>query len=97
MIKVKVLQVLSYRVRSVVSQFRTKFILELSSPYTFSTCSRPQRVSSLDHELFDDTVEDMTVIISVTSVNTEILHLERTEISERNKDIKKKIMTRNCG
>ena len=65
-------------VRTVVSQLRTELVLKLASPDGFSTSPGAERVSGLYHELTDNSVEDVTIVITIASMNTEVLHSLRT-------------------
>lgn len=57
----------------IVSQIRTKLILEFLAPNTFTACTITQRIASLDHELRYHTVEDNTLEIPAPCVAYEVL------------------------
>ena len=50
-----------------------EFIFEGSHPETFSTTTSTSRITSLDHEVADDTVEYDAIIISLLYESDEVL------------------------
>lgn len=57
-----------------MSQRWMEFILEITAPNRFTSRSCTSWISSLDHESFDDTMENMPVIIAIFAVHTEVFH-----------------------
>ena len=58
----------------IVFKFIRKLIFEFLSPDTRSSSSITQRVSSLDHELGNNTMEDNTLEIPAARVSNKVLH-----------------------
>ena len=54
-------------------QFTGELILKLSTPDTVATCTVTQRVSGLDHELRDDTMEDDALVVATARMTNEVL------------------------
>ena len=62
-----------------------KFILELLVPDRCSPSTVSQRISSLDHELRNDTVEDYALVVTAARVSHEVLHRFRGLLREKAK------------
>ena len=54
-----------------------ELIFEGSHPETFPTHTSASRITSLDHEVADDTVEYDTIIVSLLYESDEVLHCLR--------------------
>ena len=64
-------------------QIGHNFIFEFSTPNRFSASSCSKWTSGLYHKTFDDSMEDMTIVISISSVNNKVLHSFRHFIFEK--------------
>lgn len=51
-----------------------ELVLKLPSPYRLPPSAGACGVTSLDHELLDDSVEYVTVVVAIGAVHTEVLH-----------------------
>ena len=51
-----------------------KLVFKLPSPNRLSSSAIPQRISSLYHKTFDDTMKNKIVIIAISAVCSKILH-----------------------
>jgi len=58
----------------VVFEIWGELVFELLPPDTSTTCSITQRVTGLDHELGDDTMEDNAFVVATTRVANKVLH-----------------------
>lgn len=57
-----------------MTQLTCEFVLKLAPPQRLATRAVSQRVAGLEHELFDDTVEDDAVVVSLSREADKILH-----------------------
>lgn len=65
-------------VRSIVTQRRNEFVFEFATPYWFAACAGAGWISGLYHEPFDDTMENVSIVIAIFAMYTEILNRFRT-------------------
>ncbi len=60
--------------RLVVGQVRAEFILKFVTPDGVAPCTIAFRVSGLNHETFDNSVEDQVVVVPIFGMCSEVLN-----------------------
>ena len=55
-------------------QFGMKFVLKFPTPNGFAASSITLRISGLNHEIFNDTVEDDIVVITISTMGKEVFN-----------------------
>lgn len=51
-----------------------EFILEITAPNRFAASARASWIARLNHETFDHTMENVTVVVAIFAVHTKVLH-----------------------
>lgn len=70
------------RIRSIVFQCGTEFILELTAPDRLTTGAGSSGIARLNHETLDDTMEDVPIIVTVFGMHAKVFHRLRALFSE---------------
>ena len=73
----------AHRIRPIVLQIVAKLVLELFPPDTFAASAVSEGVPSLDHEFWDDAVEDHAFKVSASGVTDEVLDGQRRLLREQ--------------
>lgn len=71
------------RIRPIVLQIVAKLIFKLLSPDAFAAGTVSKGVSGLDHEFWDDAVEDHAFEVPASGVTDEVLDCERRLLGEQ--------------
>jgi hypothetical protein len=60
----------------------TELVFKVSTPTTLSTSPISERITSLQHELLDDSVENDVVVVTIVDVRDKVLDCFRGSIWE---------------
>jgi len=70
-------------IRPVMPEFWIELVFKVTAPATLSARSISKRITSLQHELFDDSMEDDIIVITIIDVRDEVLDRLRRSFREQ--------------
>ena len=79
----ELVQILKITFSKVYLQIGNELILEFAAPNRFTSCTRAQWATGLNHETLDNTMKYMSIVVAITNVHDKVFHRFWTFIFEQ--------------